>query len=264
MIVLSLFVALVLERLRITPAGWQLDQSARNYDDWLHTQDAIKSYREHDLLGPLMLLTPAVLLAIVLLFGTGSLSDFLINVVVLTLVLGCRPQREALREWLLAVQREDQQAQLDAEATLLPESDNGITLGQQLLWLNFRFYFSVAFWFVLFGAPGVLGYGLLRACAEREPRLMHCVDWLPVRVAGFAYLLVGHFSRGMPAWVRSLSSFHTPAQEELTAIARDAEEVPENAEDVAEEPQAMMALARRSTILLLAAIALATIFGWIV
>lgn len=269
MIVLSIFAALIIERLRVTPAGWRLDNSARQFDDWLLQHETFSAARKHEVFGPLMLLIPALALAIFMLFGTGGLSEFIINVLVLTLVLGCRIQREAVRDFFLAIERDDDDAKADAERLFAREleqpedSDEVVTVGQRLVWMNFRYYFSVVFWFVLFGAPGALGYGLLRANESKVGALLRWVDWLPVRAAGFAYLLVGHFSKGMPSWLASLSDYRKPALS-LVTIAQAAEDTDVDPEDAAAEPQAMLALARRATILLLVAIALATLFGWVV
>ncbi len=261
MIVLSLFIALMLERLRFTPDGWQLDGTARKFDRWLYEHETFSAARKNDVFGPLVLLIPALLLAVIMLFGIGGLAIFFINVAVLTLALGCRPYRDALKRWYLATEREDKEVQLAASDIIL-QGNTHISLGQQLVWLNFRYYFSVVFWFVLFGAPGVLGYAILRANEQHVSQLMGWVDWLPVRVAGLMFLLVGHFTRAMHAWLASIGLVQN-SQEILLQLAVAAEDVPVDEDDESAEPQAMLGLARRATILLLAAIALATLLGWL-
>jgi len=253
----------MLERLRITPAEWQVDGTAQRFDRWLFEHNTFSSARQHETFGPFLLLLPALLLAVLMLLGTGGLTHFIINILVLTWVVGCRAKREAIREWFLAVQRDDTDTQKAQIRNLLGDGIENSALSDHLLWLNFRFYFSVAFWFVLFGAPGALAYGFLRANEESIRPVMRWVDWLPARVAGFAYLLVGNFSKGMPVWLAHLPKFED-ARETLLEIAHAAEEVEPDENNIAAEPEAMLALARRSTILLLAAIALATLFGWVV
>ena len=264
MIVISLFIALMLERLRVTPAEWQVDGTAKRFDQWLSDHRTFGAARQHETFGPFLLLLPALLLAILLLLGTGGITTFLVNLLVLTLVIGCRPKREAIREWFLAVQRDDHETQREQEEILLDDgTGKQASLADHLVWLNFRFYFAVAFWFLLFGAPGALAYGFLRANSERIAPVMDWVDWLPARVAGFAYLMVGNFSKGMPVWLAHLPKFER-VRDTLLEIAHAAEEVVPDEDNIAAEPEAMLALARRSTILLLAAIALATLFGWVV
>ncbi|MCO4321483.1 regulatory signaling modulator protein AmpE [Aliidiomarina quisquiliarum] len=262
MIVLSLFVALMLERLRVSPAGWQLDSTAQQFNDWLYQHDTFSSGRKNEVFGPLVLLIPALLLAVIMLFGVGALATFFINVAMLTLAFGCRPYRDALKRWYLATAREDKETQQEASDFIMQGNGN-ISLGQQLVWLNFRYYFSVVFWFVLFGAPGVLGYTILRANEHQVGQLMGWVDWLPVRIAGLAFLFVGHFTRAMHAWLASIGLVQN-SQEVLLQLAVAAEDITVDEEEKSTEPQAMLGLARRATIFLLASVALASLLGWIV
>ncbi|RTE86301.1 MULTISPECIES: regulatory signaling modulator protein AmpE [Gammaproteobacteria] len=264
MIVFSLFLALALERLRVTPAGWELDEKARSFDAWLTGHRTFGSARQNTTFGPFLLLIPAFILAILLLMSDQSLLLLLVNVLVLTLVIGCRNKRDAMREWFLAVQREDLASQKEqAEKFLGDGAGPGASIGDHILWLNFRFYFAVALWFVLLGAPGALAYAFFRANADRVGAFMDWIDWIPSRVASFAFLLVGNFSKALPVWLEHLTKVEA-SQETLLTIARSAEEIPSGDVAVNAEPEAMLALARRSTILLLAAIALATLFGWVV
>lgn len=262
MIVFSLFIALMLERLRITPEGWQLNDLARRYDHWLIEHDTYSKAREHSTFGPFLLLIPSLLLAVLMLFTMSGLATLVINLLVLSLAFNCRSYREALKRWYLASERDDKEAQRAAHQELVPENTE-LRLGQQLVWLNFRYYFAVIVWFLLLGAPGVLGYIFIRANEERVPTIMGWVDWIPVRIAGVAYLLVGHFNHAFQAW---LSSFKvTPNNRDiLLEMAEAAEAFPSDNQDESAEPQAMLGLARRATIILLVAVAVATLMGWLV
>lgn len=262
MVVLSLLIALILERLRITSDHWRLEPLVGWWDRWLFEHEKISQWRKHELVGPLLLVSPAILLAIVLLPAQGHLALLIVNVVVLSLAIGCRPQRTALRQFLLAANRGDQESRELHANTLRFVDDDELTLGQQLIWLNFRYYFAVAFWFAIFGAAGVLAYVLLRACADQEQKCLAWVEWIPVRVAGFGFLLVGHFSRGFPVWVKSLNHGIEQPPQVLGAIAQAAEYVDAEEGDFTAEPTAMVNLARRNVILLLVFVAIATLFGW--
>ncbi|RUO42905.1 hypothetical protein CWE15_05760 [Aliidiomarina taiwanensis] len=262
MIVFSLFIALVLERLRITPEGWQVNDAARRFDTWLSEHETYGKARGHATFGPFLLLLPAFLLAVLMLFNISGFAILLLNILVLTLAFNCRPYREALKRWYLATERDDTESQATARRELLPD-DSALSLGQQLVWLNFRYFFAVIVWFILLGAPGVLGYIFLRANAERISRFMGWVDWLPVRIAGVAFLLVGHFSNALQPWLSSLKA--TPDnQDVLLSLAEAAEAFPGDSEEESAEPQAMLGLARRATIILLVAVAVATLMGWLV
>lgn len=263
MLVFSLFIALIIERLRVTPDAWQLDPLANRWDGWLREHDRTQDWHEHELFGPLLLIAPALLLAVLLWLAGGGLGSVLVSVLVLTLMIGCRPQRRALRDYFLAAERGDEDALTQASATLHYAEHEDMTIGRQIIWLNFRYYFAVSFWFILFGAAGALAYGLIRSRAADYPRLIAWVEWLPLRVAGFAYLLVGHFSRAMPVWLRVLGRAPEQPELQLTEIAVAAEDVNISADDNKSEAEVLVNLARRSMILLLVVVAVATLLGWV-
>ncbi|RUO33502.1 regulatory signaling modulator protein AmpE [Aliidiomarina sanyensis] len=262
MVVLSLLIALILERLRITSENWRLEPTVARWDEWLTEHEQIGPWRKHDLLGPLLLISPAILLAVLLLFSQSYLALLIVNVLVLSLAIGCRPQRAALRQFLLAANRGDQESREEHAKALHYVDDEELTIGQQLIWLNFRYYFAVAFWFAILGAAGALAYVLLRARANEVQKLLAWVEWLPLRAAGFGFLLVGHFSRAMPVWVKSLTRGIEHPPRILGEIAQAAEEVHADEDDHTSEPDAMVNLARRNVILLLVVVAVATLFGW--
>lgn len=68
--------------------------------------------------------------------------------------------------------------------------------------------FAPVFWYIVFGALGVLCYRLLALC-QRDPamspwavKLTHLMDWLPAKILAFFYLLVGNFQAGLPLYRR--------------------------------------------------------------
>lgn len=263
MIIFSLLISLVLERLRITPDSWKVEGVAERWGMWLSDHDTTKKWYQNDIGAPLLLVAPALLLALILSLNSNALVLLIINILVLTLVLGCRPQRAALRAFLLAAHRGDDESREAQAAIIGSHGEKQLSTGQHLVWLNFRYYFAVAFWFVLFGAAGSLAYALLRAHADKFRTLMNWIDWVPVRIAGFGYLLVGHFSRGFPVWLKSFSQGASEQCEQLCEIAQSAEDVAVNEGDYTSEPVALLNLARRTMILWLAVIAGATLFGWV-
>src|SRR5688572_3474002 len=88
-------------------------------------------------------------------------------------------------------------------------------LQNALLWINYRYYLGPLFWFVVCGPYGPIalgGYAVLRGyqtwLARHMPplkrsqsgvdALLHILDWIPVRLAGVAYALLGHGERALP------------------------------------------------------------------
>ncbi|EGN74819.1 membrane protein required for beta-lactamase induction [Idiomarina sp. A28L] len=264
MMVFSLFIALILERLRITPEAWKLDPIADRWDAWLNEKDDINRWRNHDLFGPLLLVAPAIVLAILMWINYSVLAAVLVNIIVLTLVIGCRTQRSALRQYFLAAKRGDNaEVEIHAEA-LKYHPDENLNTGQQLVWLNFRFYAAVSIWFILLGAPGALAYGLLRSRADVFPKILAWVEWLPLRICAFGYVLVGHFSKAMPVWLKIVPEGIENPPQQLVDVAVAAEEVPEDPENNWIEAEALVNLVRRNMILILVIVAFATLLGWVV
>ena len=65
-----------------------------------------------------------------------------------------------------------------------------------------RQWFAVLFWYVVLGLMGAVLYRLLELAsreAELNPlasKIMGYLDWIPARLTGVLYLLVGHFQQG--------------------------------------------------------------------
>ena len=110
------------------------------------------------------------------------------------------PLRDAWR-------RGDAQAALHvAERDLQITADTPAALAEQaqgwLLWQAFQSFFAVVFWYSLLGPALALAYRLLALVAEhsvnpglgeRARMLRHALDWLPARVLGASFALVGNF-----------------------------------------------------------------------
>ncbi|KGT88348.1 regulatory protein AmpE [Erwinia typographi] len=153
-------------------------------------------------------------------------------------------------------------------------------LQNALLWINFRFYLAPLFWFVVGGPWGpvlLVGYASLRAWQSWMARhhspversqsgvdaILHVVDWIPVRLAGAAYALLGHGERALPAWFASLGDRHTSQYQVLTrlaqfSLARDPHT------DKVETPRVAVALAKKVSLVLVVVVALLTIYGTLV
>ncbi|MGX5913209.1 regulatory signaling modulator protein AmpE [Aliidiomarina sp. Khilg15.8] len=266
MVLFSLLIALLIERTRQGPANWEVQPFAQAWKNGLNRLNLSQEWQHHEAIGPLLWVVPAIILALLLEWQDSNLLLFIVNVAVLMIVLGCPQQRVALREYLRAANRGD----LAACEGLRQELDNSAldqpnaSVGQTLVWLNYRYYFAVAFWFILFGAPGALAYAMLRERSVEYARILHWVDFIPVRLAAFGYLLVGHFSRAMPAWLGGLFNWREHSATFLTTVATKAEDVNAEEGDLTEEPCCLLNLAKRMMMLLLAALALATLLGWVV
>ncbi|HDZ56195.1 MAG TPA: regulatory signaling modulator protein AmpE [Pseudomonas xinjiangensis] len=102
-------------------------------------------------------------------------------------------------------------------ASLLAEQEFGV-LGEDsqdliaavrghLVWEACHGYFAPAFWFVLLGPIAAIGYRLAWLAEQQNPdgresfaaETTHALEWLPIRLMGLGFALVGHFDRTLRA-----------------------------------------------------------------
>lgn len=91
--------------------------------------------------------------------------------------------------------------------------------------------------------------------------ILFWVDWLPVRIVAFGYMLVGHFSKAMPVWLENLFDINKRPNEILISVAQKSEDFMIDPEDCTAEPCLLVRLAKRTLLLCLAAIAILILTG---
>ncbi len=231
MTLISILLALLIERLGVRSRPWQ---AATYFTAMLPWQQRLP--------GWLWLLLPALLVALLMTVIDFWLLELLLGTVLLLVCLGCWHYRQLYKQYLNASSRQDfvaadlvaQQMQQDMA---MPK---GLSMGQQLVWINFRYYAAVLFWFALGGAIGAVLYATLRFATEATSsagraaadvtdahqgsvspaadhntrpsqalvplaqRAIRVLDWLPLRLFGFGFALVGHFSRTRDIWQQGL------------------------------------------------------------
>jgi len=142
-----------------------------------------------------------------------GLVGLLIYILVLMYSLGRGDLTDELNRYLDAWQRGDKQADTYIAAEWigeLPDDLDEISLHQILrkrfLYRSLERWFAVLFWFVIFGPAGALFYRLCRLEQDRGVELLsswiHFLEWLPVRLLGLAFGLVGDFSNTINVWRR--------------------------------------------------------------
>ncbi|KGJ92248.1 beta-lactamase regulator AmpE [Colwellia psychrerythraea] len=173
--------------------------------------------------------------------------------------------------------------------------------GQALIWLNYRYYIAIMLYFIVFGAAGALFYRLLTTVIEHKKAkcmaaankveqasaeenitdevhesnvtpdfskgcqnhhdVLFWLDWLPVRIASFGYMFVGHFSKALPVWLESLFDGKKPTHQVLIDVAEKSEDIMVNEDDCTAEPCLLVRLAKRNVLLVLAVISILTLAG---
>lgn len=161
----------------------------------------------------------------------------------------------------------------------LPDEKNAqlAELQNTLLWINFRYYLSPILWFIFVG-PVALGiYAILRTyqtwlAKQHDPysrmlsavdRILFYLDWIPTRLVGIAYVILGNTDKVFPVWLSSLRDFSTPQYQVVTTLAQ-LSLCEKNNNDPVLMPIAAVTLAKKVTILLIAVLSFLTIYGAII
>lgn len=168
MTLISMLLALIIERLAVRSDAWQARPYCQAYLK-LTAGSGLSKLADHKLGRYLWILLPGVLVALVLLLVDNRLLTLIVNTLVLLVGIGCWHYRQLYKQYLNAQERGDdeaaflamQQIRHDSRSTV--EESNGLLL----VWLNFRYYAAVVFWFLLLGAFGVITYALLRHLNEQ-------------------------------------------------------------------------------------------------
>lgn len=205
------------------------------------------------------------------------------------LCIGAGKARLHYHAYLNAAARDDAHARdaMASELTLIhgvpPDCDEREFLRElqnALLWNNFRFYLAPLFWLIVGGPWGpvtLVGYAFLRAWQSWLARyqtphqrlqsgidaILHVLDWIPVRLAGVVYALLGHGEKALPAWLASLADLHTSQYQVLTRLAQFAL-AREPHTDKVETPKAAVSLAKKTSFVVVVVIAVLTIYGALV
>lgn len=220
------------------------------------------------------------------LFG---LPQLLLWIVIGLLCIGAGESRQHYHRYIQAAKRGESDAcqEMAIELALIHGLPQEATarerlkeLQNALLWLNFRFYLAPLFWFVVagpYGAVALVGYTVLRArqcCLARHhtpleranagvDTLLHWLDWLPVRLAGVAYALLGHGEKALPAWFAAMMDWRSSQYWVLTRLAQFSLEREPHSDPIS-TPQAAVSLAKKVTQILVVVVALLTIYGTLI
>lgn len=103
---------------------------------------------------------------------------------------------------------------------------------------------------------------MMNGCQNHHD-VLFWIDWIPVRIASFGYMFVGHFSKAMPVWLESLLDNKKPTHQVLIDVAEKSEDIMVNKEDCTAEPCLLVRLAKRNVLLVLAVISTLTLAGLI-
>ncbi|GGW93998.1 beta-lactamase regulator AmpE [Alteromonas halophila] len=287
MILISLLIVISLERLFSKSQKWHAAWYTQQYRQWCSDSGLLKADAPA-LQTWLVLLLPALLLAAIEAWLLGPFLVFIEQTLILFICIGCPALRDTYKCFLKAADRGDLAAcslytqQLgfapdNEEQTMAAADAAGKSFGQHMTWLNYQHYAAVMLWFIGFGAPGAVFYVLVRdtytaTAAAGHPqtntvyRLLFALDFIPVRITSAGLLMMGHFSRALPEWLKLSGQIATSPYRLLTNIASKAEmltpqEQQAHEQDASVEPKVLVKLAKRNTLFLLVVTALLTLSG---
>lgn len=281
MTLFTLLLVLAWERLFKLGEHWQLD----------HRLEVVFARLRRFSLIQTILLTALwmVVVWMILQLVQNILFDFpllLLWILICLLCIGAGGIRKHYRAYLKAARQGDAQAthQMAEELALIHglPADSGEkarlqSLQNALLWINFRYYLAPIFWFVVCGPVVLAGYAMLRGYQTWLARhytplqrsqsgidgILHWLDWVPVRLVGIAYALLGDGERALPAWFASLGDFHSQQYQVLTRLAQYSL-AREPHLDPVQTPRSAVSLARKVTLTIIVVVALLTIYGTLV
>ena len=237
--------------------------------------------------GVLIALAPPVaLVALVNEFLVGLWLPFALLFAILSLLysFGPRDLEAEVEAYVDALEREDLESAGWYAQDLLganpPEDPRALSraLTEAILVEAHERLLGIIFWFVVLGPMGALLYRL--ACllerrvrgeeagfAHAVRRVHNILAWVPGRLCGLGYALSGSFVEAMHHWRREAPRWENPTRGVLVetgfgALRYDAEAGTESASAAAVPVKEALSLAKRTVLVWLTALALATLAGW--
>lgn len=272
MILISLLIALGIERVAATTPYWQWSFYFSRYLTVLQNQVPDYQEKANDWKIGAWLIAPSLIVYFMIQLADNLLIEFVLSTLILVVCVGCREKRNCYKSFLQAANRGDTEAcVLHSESLGYQCDDTEETVGTALMWINYSHYFAVVFWYVLLGPAASLGYVVLRefVCHSQAPdkdifvKALGLIDWVPARLTAFGYLIVGHFTRALPVWLGFLFESPQANRKLLSTVGKAAEDVETGDDDCTEEPCTMVKLAKRNLIFFLSAVSIMTLYGWV-
>lgn len=284
MTLFTTLLVLIVERLFKLGEHWQLDHRVEAFFR------RIKHFSMMRTVGMTLIAMGVTFLLLRALHGLLFNVPLLVAWILIGLLcIGAGKARLHYHAYLNAAARDDAHAReaMASELTLIhgvpPDCDEREFLRElqnALLWNNFRFYLAPLFWLIVGGPWGpvtLVGYAFLRAWQSWLARyqtphqrlqsgidaILHVLDWIPVRLAGVVYALIGHGEKALPAWFASLADLRTSQYQVLTRLAQFSL-ARESHTDKVETPKAAVSMAKKTSFALVVVIAVLTIYGTLI
>ncbi|MDP5210386.1 regulatory signaling modulator protein AmpE [Microbulbifer sp. 2205BS26-8] len=210
---------------------------------WCERLDNLAPLRGHaGFLLAATLLPPVLAVAVLMLVAqsvAGGLGLLVAGVPLLLYCLGRGDFHTVLANYLCEWYRGDLTAAAEVASPLLKELHEQPADGRQLheqvfrgaAYCAFERLFAVLFWFIVLGMPGALLFRLSALYAQRSGntdrdgtagRWLWLLEWLPVRVMGISFAIVGNFAGCHRAWRQCLMCHERDTAQVLEAYLEGA------------------------------------------
>lgn len=225
MTILSILIALLMERLTPQLVEFRRFHWLQDYCQWM--QDVLHIEKPGAWMGLAILLAP--LLGVVWVLGgmfdstdSGAVSglfDLAFNVLVIFMCLGPKALDSEIEQYLDSIDVGDTQQRFNM-ARQITIKDPAMDLPEQIEQVSKAIFmqansriFGVLFWFVMFGPMAavlyrvleqLLGQSYLQQSMDSIRQIIRLVlgwiDWIPVRISLFAFMLSGSYEEGLRAF----------------------------------------------------------------
>lgn len=285
---ISILIALSLERYLNLGSKLKRFDWFHQYVHFLHRTFKTESLWQ-GYLGLTVINLPILLIAWLVSFSLSGIAfgtmTLLFDVVVVLYCLGPNDLIHTVKDAIYTGEEEVLQEQATkAYATLvdnhrdLPPEKHTRALTNGILVKANESLFAALFWYLVFGGLGIILYRVSRLALSQAQQtdsvlegvqssarqLIHLLDWLPARLAAFAYALVGDFIHTFTLWLGGALKGLSSNCELLINCGNKALHLDEAAAKATpDENLNAVALVERSTIFFLVLIAIFTIGGLI-
>ncbi|MFT6738087.1 MAG: AmpE protein [Kangiellaceae bacterium] len=290
MTLISLLIIMALERVTSKAPEWHVHALVGKYIQFLQKRNWFSDTAS--LVSILLIiLAPALLVFIIDLILDNGLVTFILQLAVLWICLGCPITRKNYKLYLQAAVRKDFEACSLHSLSFGNEGGDLDKVGKQLVFINYRQYAAVIVAFIGLGVPGVILYSIAKelqlfahkmgTCGNNPDevsdevmgdfqkqdaelaidKIMHVIDWIPVRLTGLGFFIVGHFSRGLAIWLPLLLDTKSNARDVLVNVAIASEEVEADQKNCIDEPCILVRLVKRNILFMLVGVAVLTMVG---
>lgn len=179
-------------------------------------------------LAVVLVIAPVLLLFLLshLLFKSYlfGLFDLVSAVIVLFFCIDARDLRNKLKEYFSSLEKSDVHAAAVAAEGFIADDAMGNmaelrrAVTKAILVKSFENIFAGLFWFMIFGVYGVVTYTLINLLRQHSlkvdpnyielikisAKIQSALEWVPSRLVGFSYALVGNFNKGFGYSIRYL------------------------------------------------------------